>query len=117
MDYVIFASYGNDSIALIQWAHERGLQGVHVAYSDTGWAAPWWAARVEQAHRYPAVWAQGEEAEAKHGHTFRSPARDTWPVRLVDLRQRFERGDVPRNTELNRDLFDNEPTRCRACML
>jgi hypothetical protein len=38
-------------------------------------------------------------------------------VRLVDLRQRFERGDVPRNTELNRDLFDEEPTRCRACLL
>lgn len=73
----------------------------------------WW----ELWHRYPAVWAQGEEVEAKHGHTFRSPARDTWPVRLVDLRQRFERGDVPRNTELNRDLFDEEPTRCRACLL
>jgi len=39
MDYVIFASYGNDSIALIQWAHEHNLKNVTVAYSDTGWAA------------------------------------------------------------------------------
>jgi 3'-phosphoadenosine 5'-phosphosulfate sulfotransferase (PAPS reductase)/FAD synthetase len=52
MDYVIFASYGNDSIALIQWAHERGLKHVHVAYSDTGWAADWWRGRVEQAEEW-----------------------------------------------------------------
>jgi 3'-phosphoadenosine 5'-phosphosulfate sulfotransferase (PAPS reductase)/FAD synthetase len=52
MDYVIFASYGNDSIALIQWAHERGLKNVTVAYSDTGWAADWWPARVEKAEAW-----------------------------------------------------------------
>lgn len=54
MNYVIFASYGNDSIALIQWAHEQGLKNVTVAYSDTGWAADWWASRVEVAE----AWAQ-----------------------------------------------------------
>ncbi len=54
MDYVIFASYGNDSIALIQWAHERSLKNVVVAYSDTGWAADWWPARVEKAE----VWVK-----------------------------------------------------------
>jgi len=52
MNYVIFASYGNDSIALIQWAHERGLKDVTVAYSDTGWAADWWPARVERAEAW-----------------------------------------------------------------
>lgn len=52
MDYVIFASYGNDSIALIQWAHERGLKNVTVAYSDTGWAADWWPSRVEKAEAW-----------------------------------------------------------------
>ena len=52
MDYVIFASYGNDSVALIRWAFERRLQGVTVAYSDTGWAADWWPARVEQAEAW-----------------------------------------------------------------
>lgn len=45
-DYVIFASYGNDSVALIQWAKERALENVCVVYSDTGWAADWWKERV-----------------------------------------------------------------------
>jgi 3'-phosphoadenosine 5'-phosphosulfate sulfotransferase (PAPS reductase)/FAD synthetase len=43
---VISSSYGNDSIAMIQWAHEQGLPNVWVAYNDTGWAAPWWPQRV-----------------------------------------------------------------------
>ena len=52
MEHLIFASYGNDSIALIQWAHERGLKDVHVAYSDTGWSAWWWHTRVEMAEEW-----------------------------------------------------------------
>ena len=48
-DYVVFASYGNDSIALIQWVYERRLKNVAVVYSDTGWAADWWPARVKKA--------------------------------------------------------------------
>lgn len=52
---VISSSYGNDSIALIQWLHERvqplhgnDVHGVIVAYCDTGWAAPWWPERVRK---------------------------------------------------------------------
>jgi tRNA(Ile)-lysidine synthase TilS/MesJ len=48
---VISASYGNDSMALICWAHERGLPDVTVAYCDTGWAAPGWFLRVEEGER------------------------------------------------------------------
>lgn len=44
--HVLASSYGNDSIALIQWAKERGLKNVVVLYNDTGWAATWWLARV-----------------------------------------------------------------------
>ena len=51
---IIFASYGNDSLALIQWAHESGLEDVTVAYSDTGWAADYWGDRVKEAE----CWAQ-----------------------------------------------------------
>ncbi|MES2320197.1 MAG: phosphoadenosine phosphosulfate reductase family protein [Pseudomonadota bacterium] len=51
---IIFASYGNDSIALIQLAHEKGMKEVTVAYSDTGWAADYWPARVVKAEE----WAQ-----------------------------------------------------------
>lgn len=45
-EYVIKASYGNDSVALIQWAHEAALQNVAILYNDTGWAHPDWNARV-----------------------------------------------------------------------
>jgi 3'-phosphoadenosine 5'-phosphosulfate sulfotransferase (PAPS reductase)/FAD synthetase len=48
---VISASYGNDSMAMIQWAHERALPDVTVIYCDTGWAAPGWFLRVEEGER------------------------------------------------------------------
>lgn len=44
--HIISSSYGNDSIAMIRWAHERGLQAVTVVYCDTGWASPRWPQRV-----------------------------------------------------------------------
>ena len=46
--FVLFASYGNDSVALVQWAVEAGLGDVRVAYSDTGWASDAWRERVER---------------------------------------------------------------------
>lgn len=49
---VIFASYGNDSVALIQWAHEQHLQDVTVLYSDTGWASTEWPRRVRRAEEW-----------------------------------------------------------------
>ena len=49
---IIFASYGNDSIALIQWAKENDLKDVCVAHSDTGWAAEGWQDRVFTAERW-----------------------------------------------------------------
>lgn len=47
-NYVIFASGGNDSIALVQWALKKQLRNVAVAYSNTGWASPEWPARIER---------------------------------------------------------------------
>lgn len=52
MKYVIFSSYGNDSVALIQWAYESGLDEVSVVYSDTGWAVDWWSTRVKAAETW-----------------------------------------------------------------
>lgn len=54
-DAVIFASYGNDSVALIQWAYERRLGDVIVLYSDTGWAADEWTARLDRME----AWVRG----------------------------------------------------------
>jgi len=64
MSHIIFASYGNDSIALIQWAHEAGIREATVVYSDTGWAADWWPNRVEKAE----AWVR---------------SLGFWPVRIV----------------------------------
>lgn len=50
--FVIFSSYGNDSCALIQWAHEWQLEGVAVVYSDTGWATQGWAERVAEKEQW-----------------------------------------------------------------
>lgn len=47
MKYVIFASYGNDSVALIRWAKENNLEDVCVLYSDTGWSSSEWDERVK----------------------------------------------------------------------
>ena len=52
MKYCISASYGNDSVALIQWAREQGLEDVTVTYSDTGWGSVEWPARVEQCEEW-----------------------------------------------------------------
>jgi 3'-phosphoadenosine 5'-phosphosulfate sulfotransferase (PAPS reductase)/FAD synthetase len=47
-DFVISSSYGNDSIALIQWCIDKNLGNVAVVYMDTGWAAPFWKDRVDK---------------------------------------------------------------------
>lgn len=64
----------------------------------------------------PEEWAKGELLEAKTGHTFRSPGRDTWPAPLKELRERFEQGHIPLGAEYQRSLFDEERYgRCRVC--
>ena len=52
MNYIIFTSGGNDSIALTQWAFEKGLTGVTVAYSNTGWAVDYWHDRIEKVRKW-----------------------------------------------------------------
>src|SRR6185437_16137741 len=49
-DYVVKCSYGNDSIALIQFLHEYNLKHrlgkVVVLFNETGWASKKWPIRV-----------------------------------------------------------------------
>jgi hypothetical protein len=75
--------------------------------------AEWWLLWKE----HPEIFAEGEALEAKTGHTFRSPSRDTWPAALASLRSRFEKGDTPRGiTAL--PLFDDYEVSgdvCRVC--
>lgn len=45
---VISSSYGNDSIATIQWAAENEFKHVRVVFIDTGWAGEGWMERVNR---------------------------------------------------------------------
>jgi 3'-phosphoadenosine 5'-phosphosulfate sulfotransferase (PAPS reductase)/FAD synthetase len=49
---IISSSYGNDSIAMIQWAVENNLDDVIVVYIDTGWAGVNWPERVATCERW-----------------------------------------------------------------
>lgn len=76
--HIIKSSYGNDSIAMIRWAMENRLTNVTVLYTDTGWAAPWWNARVERAEAICALYgfktvrltSEGFEALARRKKSF-----------------------------------------------
>ena len=50
--YVIIGNYGNDTLALIQWALEQPLAQVSVLSVDTGWSAPDWHKHVEQCEEW-----------------------------------------------------------------
>ena len=52
MRNIIFSSFGNDSLATIQWALEAGLKNIIVAYSDTKWTATSWNARIAKCKKY-----------------------------------------------------------------
>jgi 3'-phosphoadenosine 5'-phosphosulfate sulfotransferase (PAPS reductase)/FAD synthetase len=53
VNLVVFASYGNDSIALLSLLAQLDKDAeVTVVYSDTGWAAPWWEERVDQGEAF-----------------------------------------------------------------
>ena len=45
---IFCCSGGNDSVALIQLAHELKMKNIVVLYNDTGWAIPWWSDRMNQ---------------------------------------------------------------------
>ena len=61
-------------------------------------------------HRY--VYLDAEADEAKWGHTFRSPQRDTWPAALRELRELFEAGKIP---ERSLRMMEKRRGMCSAC--
>lgn len=58
---------------------------------------------------HPNEWMAGEAEEEWVGHTYRSEGRDTWPASMRGLRERFERGDVPKDGRKKRT------TMCAVC--
>lgn len=80
--YVISSSYGNDSVALIQWAHETGLSlfgKVTVAYCDTGWAKPEWTKRVEKGEAFARQLGFDVKRVTSMGMTDLVRLKDGWP--------------------------------------
>lgn len=50
----VFTSYGNDSVALIQWVFENSAETdkIYTVFSDTGWAAKSWEIRLAAAEQW-----------------------------------------------------------------
>lgn len=46
--YIISGNYGDNTVALIQWAYENKLSNLMVSHVETGWAAPNWGDRVSK---------------------------------------------------------------------
>lgn len=66
---------------------------------------------------HPDHYLKGEIMEARYGHTFRSPGRDSWPASLREMRARFEAGDRP-TVSLNRMARERMAAGgCRVCSL
>jgi hypothetical protein len=63
--------------------------------------------------KHPAIYADAEVDEARTGHTFRSPQRDTWPAALKDLRAAFDSGRRVRGEQPDED----GENACRVCSL
>jgi len=110
--FVIFSSYGNDSVALIQWCHEQGLTDVAVVFSDTGWAATWWIPRVEKLE----AWVRGLGYRTSRttsigfeGLAFEKQAFPTQMFQWCSYRLKIEPGE--------RWLMENDPERRAVCLV
>lgn len=69
----------------------------------------------------PESYARAEAWEARTGHTFRSPSRDTWPAPLAEMRAEFARGRKIRGADFQLKLAldddDGRDRKCRVCSL
>ena len=100
------------------WAYLKSRDVTVPTRTDCAWCygqrlAEWYALWRD----HPDVYRQGEEWEAKTGHTFRSRGRDTWPAPMAELRREFESGRTPKGVSLNVLFEDDAPRACRVCSL
>jgi 3'-phosphoadenosine 5'-phosphosulfate sulfotransferase (PAPS reductase)/FAD synthetase len=113
-DYVVFCSYGNDSIAMLQLLAEYRLQEtkkVCILYSDTGWADASWEDRVTAGEAW---------ATSKGFHCFRTEAMGM--PNLVRQKKVFPRGLMQFCTSelkifpAQRWLAENDPKKVAVCV-
>lgn len=110
--FVIFASYGNDSVALIQWAYEEGLKDVVVVFSDTGWAARFWEERVRNlewwVHRI-GFWTDRTQGIGFRELAFEKKAFPTQRYQWCSYRLKIEPAE--------RWLNENDPDKRAICLV
>jgi 3'-phosphoadenosine 5'-phosphosulfate sulfotransferase (PAPS reductase)/FAD synthetase len=105
ISYVIFASGGNDSVALVQWAKDNGLENVAVGYSDTGWAASEWPARIERfkvwvqslGYEFHTIESEGMEALIRRKKAFPAnrPKFCTYELKILPAKKWLDSIDPP----------------------
>lgn len=80
MKMCVRASYGNDSVALIQWLYENvDISDAAVLYSDTGWASPKWKARVEHCEAWAESLGFGTDRTSSIGMEALVKWKKSWP--------------------------------------
>lgn len=110
--FVIFSSYGNDSVALIQWAHEQHLKDVVVVFSDTGWAAKMWADRVEHLEWWVhtlGFWTDRTTSIGFRGLAFEKQAFPTQMYQWCSYRLKIEPAE--------RWLAEHDPQKRAVCLV
>lgn len=110
--FVIFSSYGNDSVALIQWAYDQGLKDVIVVFSDTGWAAKMWADRVDRLEWWVhslGFWTDRTTSIGFRGLAFEKKAFPTQMYQWCSYRLKIEPGE--------RWLAENDPEGRAICLV
>ena len=72
----------------------------------------WWSLWKD----YPHIFRDAANQEKEIGHTFRTPGKDSWPISLEDLGNKFDSGAMPRKAG-NHKLWDFSENKCRICSL
>jgi len=110
--FIIFSSYGNDSVALIQWAYEQGIKDVVVVFSDTGWAASMWEDRVDRLEWWVhslGFWTDRTTSVGFRGLAFEKKAFPTQMYQWCSYRLKIEPGE--------RWLAENDPDARAVCLV
>lgn len=110
--FVIFSSYGNDSVALIQWAANQGLKDVVVVFSDTGWAARFWEDRVDRLEWWVhslGFWTDRTTSIGFRGLAFEKKAFPTQMYQWCSYRLKIEPAE--------RWLAENDPDVRAVCLV
>ena len=66
---------------------------------------------------HPEIFEDAVQDELKSGNTYRTPGRDSWPTKLIDMRAKFEEGKIPNRSLDNIVRELQQSGSCRVCTL